>query len=118
MFKKRDIVGVDGVNKKFTLAPHVPLLKKPPLKHAFVGSLLSLSVVQLPVNLGLGGEGEEGFALGYSGNQALLGVGGCYDPRLSFKTFQSLAISEGSHVAVGIPSKATDMLNVNAFSHP
>ena len=90
-------------------------------EHAFVGSWLSLSLVQLPVNLGLGGEGEEGFALGNSVNQVLLEVGGCYDLRLSFKPFQSLAISKGSHVAVvavGISSKATDMLNVNAFSHP
>ena len=38
----------------------------------------------------------------------LAGGGGGYVPRLNFKPFH-VAISEGSHVAVGISSKATDI---------
>ena len=34
--------------------------------------------------------------------------GGLYVPRLNFKPFH-VAISEGSHVAVGVSSKATDI---------
>ena len=40
-------------------------------------------------------------------NEALLG-GGLYVPRLNFKR-SHVTISEGSHVAVGISSKATDI---------
>ena len=50
----------------------------------------------LPVNLGLEGEGQEGFALGNSGIEALLG--GVVMSPSEFQTFL-LAISEGSHVA-------------------
>ena len=42
----------------------------------------------------------------YSSVEALLGTEGLYVPRLNFKPFH-VAISEGSHVAVGISSKAT-----------
>ena len=48
-------------------------------------------------------------------NEALFGGGGgggVYVPRLNFKPFH-VAFSEGSHVAVGISSRATDIDNGN-----
>ena len=47
------------------------------------------------------------FVCGSSIKEALLG-GVLYAPRLNFKRFH-VAISEGSHVAVGISPKATDI---------
>ena len=45
----------------------------------------------------------------YCNNPATIPVrGDLYVPRLNFKPFH-VAISEGSHVAVGISSKATDI---------
>ena len=69
---KRYCVGFDGANKKFMLAPRVPLLNKIPSLACFCRFLVIFQF-SLPVNLGLRGEGEEGFALGNSCNKALLG---------------------------------------------
>ena len=52
-----------------------------------------------------GGGGGEGW--GWGDLKASV-RGGLYVPRLNFKPFH-IAISEGSHVAVGISSKATDI---------
>ena len=51
----------------------------------------------------------------YSSVEALLGTEGLYVPRLNFKPFH-VAISEGSHVAVGISSSGLLFVVISALS--
>ena len=70
---------------------------------------VGFEITQKKVSIRRGHFSSHGRAVDLKIVEALLGGGGgLYVPRLNFKPFH-VAISEGSHVAVGISSKSTDI---------